>query len=57
MDLQSKIQRSGDVGYLRKKRRYSTFPLQDNIDITLGHTAPITSAFAWPFHLDIIRSN
>ena len=41
------------VGNLRKKRRYSTLPLQDDIDITLGHTASIPSAFARPFHLDI----
>ena len=44
---------NSSVGNLRKKRRYSTLPLQDDIDITLGHTASITSAFARPFHLDI----
>ena len=44
---------NSSVGDLRKKRRYSTLPLQNNIDITLGHTACITSAFARPFHLDI----
>ena len=37
---------------LREKRGHSTFPLQNNIDITLGHTAPLTSAFARPFNLD-----
>ena len=45
------------AGNLRKKRRYSTFPLQDNIDITLGHTASLTSAFPWPFDLDMTLSN
>ena len=45
------------VGNLRKKRRYSTFPLQDNIDITLGHTASLNPALAWPLHLEIMLSN
>ena len=43
------------VGNLRKKRRYSTFSLQNDVDITLGHTASITSAFARPFHLDNVE--
>ena len=45
------------VRNLREKSRHSTFPLQDNIDITLGHTASLTSAFTWPFDLDITLSN
>ena len=45
------------AGNLRKKRRYSTFPLQDNVDITLGHTASLTPALAWPLHLEIMLSN
>ena len=45
------------AGNLRKKRRYSTFPLQDDVDITLGHTASLTPAFAWPLHLSNMMSN
>ena len=40
------------VRNLREERWHSAFPLQNNIDITLGHTAPLTSAFARPFNLD-----
>ena len=42
---------------LREKRGQSTFPLQNNIDITLGHTASLTPALAWPLHLEIMLSN
>ena len=40
------------VGNLSQKGRHSTFPLQYNIDIALGHTTSITFAFTRLFHLD-----